>query len=480
MSNLLRNIPSLAELLESPPLKTLVNRASRNVVVSTARKYLEELRAQVKTAAANVPIPPPAELAQRIADWLALDGPPALVNVINATGTIVHDALGRVPLADEAIEAMSAVARGYANLELDLANGQATAREASVEGLLIDATGAEGALVVNNGTAALLLALSALTAEREVVIARGEVGELGGGSRLIDIVEASGCVLREVGATNRTTIDDYAGGISSRAAAILRVPRTEYEIVGATEDVALAELAGLARRSSVPLIVCAGSGALLDYAPLGLAGQLTAAKCIQQGADLVLFSGDKLLSGPQCGVVVGRRSLLERMAAHSLYRALRADKLRLAALAATLRLIKDPEIAERSIPVISLLSTSVENLRQRAERIAMQISATGMAQASVVERTANVLGTQLAGQAIPTLCVALEPTSGSAQQLAARLRGGATPVIGRVEEPLLLLDLRSVQPREDLVLVAALEALSPDAPRPTSVREAAASEEPNL
>jgi L-seryl-tRNA(Ser) seleniumtransferase len=467
MNNLLRNIPSLTELLESPPLKSLVHRASRNVVVSTARKYLDDLRVQVKTAAANVQIPPPAELAQRIADWLALDGPPAVAPLINATGIVVHDALGRAPLAEEAIEAMAAASRGYVNLELDLASGQAASRIAGVESLLADLTGAEGAQVVNNNTGGLLLALAGLASGREVLVARGQVGELSPGCRLADLVAASGAILREVGTTNRTRCDDFAAAFTPQTAAVLQVQRTDYEIVGSTEEVPLAELAMLARRQGVPLIDNNGAGSTVDVAPFGLARQATPAERVGAGADLVLFSGDKLLGGPQCGILVGRRTYLDRIAGHPLYRALRVDKLRLAALAATLRLLKELEIAERSVPVISLLATPLENLRQRAQRIAPQLEATGVVKANVVESRSSVLGTRLAGQTAPTICIALLPASGTAEQLAARLREASTPVLGRVDGERVLLDLRSVPPREDLLLVQAFEAMSqPNVARP--------------
>jgi L-seryl-tRNA(Ser) seleniumtransferase len=472
MNNLLRNIPSLTELLESPPLKALVERASRNVVVSRARKYLDELRAQVQSAAANVYIPPPAELAQKIADWLALDGPAGLLPVINATGVVVDDALGRAPLAEEAIEALAVVGRSYVNLELNLASGEAASRGAAVDLLLANLTGAEAALVVNNGTGALLAALAALASGREVIVSRGQVGELGNGCRLGDIVSASGAVLREVGSTNRTRGEDYAAAFSPQTAAVLRVRRMDYEIVGSAEEAPLAELAALARRHSLPLIDDGGSGALIDFAPYGLQGHVLVADSVRAGADLVLFSGDKLLGGPQCGILLGRRDLIRKIEEHPLSRALRIDKVRLSALAATLRLLKDSELAERSVPVVSLLATPIENLRQRAERIAPQIEATGVVRASVVESQASVLGSRLASQMMPTMAVSLEPLTGTVEQLAARLRGGAIPVLGRVEGARLLLDLRGVPPRDDLALVEACEALRPAGERASAANDA--------
>lgn len=462
MSNLLRSIPSLSELLDSPPLKPLIQRASRSVVVATARKYLDDLRTQVKTAAANVQIPPPSELAERIAAWLELDGPATLAPVINATGVIIDDRLGRAPLAEEALESAVAAGRNYVNLEWNLATGEPLPRVAAVESLLTGLTGAEAALVVNNGAAGLFAALTALARGREVVVARGEVGDAGG-CRLTDIVAASGAILREVGTANRTRGDDYAAAFSPQTAAVLRQQRADYEIVGAAEETPLVELVALARRRSLPVIDNVGSGALLDFSKYGLGIPAQVLESLRAGADLVLASGDKLLGGPQCGILLGRQNLLDQIARQPLYRALRLDKLRLAALAATLRLLKDVELAERSLPVVSLLATPLANLKQRAERIAPQITATGVADATVAESQARVLGNRLASQTLPSICLSLAPRSLTAEQLQARLRSSLTPVLGRIEEGRLLLDLRSVPPREDLALVAAFEALRPPA-----------------
>jgi L-seryl-tRNA(Ser) seleniumtransferase len=463
MSNLLPRIPSLSELLESPPLKSLVNRASHNVVVSTARKFLEELRTQVQTATANVRVPAPAELAQRIADWISVEGPSALVPVINATGVVLADELGRAPLAEEALEAIAAVSRGSVNLEINLATGQPVSRGAAVEAHLTRLSGAEAAVVVNNNTGAMLIALAALSAGREVIVSRGQLAETADGCRLVEIMTASGAVLREVGATNRTRLEDYAAAISPVTAALLRVERSGYEIVGEVEEPTLAELVVLGRKHNLPVIDNVDTGAVLDFSAYGVRGQSQVADSVRAGADLVLFSGDRLLGGPQCGLIVGRRRLVQTIGRHPLYRALHVDKIRLAALAATLRLFADLELAERAVPVITLLATPLENLRQRAERMAPQLAAAGVANVEVLEGQARVFGNSLVGQMVPTICLALAPHSGTAEQLAARLRGGTLPVIGRVEGERVVLDLRSVPPRDDLALVAAIEALRPPA-----------------
>src|SRR4051812_23774095 len=242
MNNMLRNIPSVSELLESPPLKSLVDRVSRNVVVTGVRQFLDDMRTQVQTAAANVRVPAPAELAQRIAEWIAADQQPSLVPVINATGIILHTGLGRAPLADEALQMMSAVAQGYCNLEIDLESGERSQRVSAVEGLLMRMTGAEAATVVNNNAAATLITLAALACGREVIVSRGQLIEIGGSFRLPEVMSASGATLREIGTTNKTRIDDYASAIGEETAALLRVHTSNYAVVGFTEQPSLAEL----------------------------------------------------------------------------------------------------------------------------------------------------------------------------------------------------------------------------------------------
>lgn len=456
MSNVLRNIPSVSELLESPPLKSLVNRVNRNVVVTGVRRFLDDMRMQVQSAAANVPAP--AELAQRIADWITTDQQTSLVPVVNATGFILHAELGRAPLAEEAIQAVAAVSRGYTNLEIDLASGEPCQRVGAVESLLIRVTGAEAATVVNNHAAATLLTLAALATGREVLVSRGQLIETGDKYRLPLIISASGAVLREVGTTNVTQIDDYAGAIAPQTAAIMRIHTSNFAVVGHTQETPLAELVPLGRKNNVPIIDDIGDGALIELSRYGIPGEPVAADSIRAGADLVLFSGDKLLGGPPCGVIIGRHSLVQQITEHPLMRACRVDKLTLAALAGTLRLYQDLELAERSVPLLSLLATPLENLRQRAERIAPQIAATGVAAVEIVPGKAYLSGDSLPHQALATICLALTPHARTVDQLATALRTGTPAVVGRIHEGRLLLDLRSVPPRDDVQLVAAVEA----------------------
>ncbi len=465
MSNVLRNIPSVNELLESPPLRKLIDRASRNVVVTGVRSFLENLREEVQNATADIKLPAPSELAERIADWITTETLANLRPVINATGIILHTGLGRAPLADAAVHALVDIAGNYASLEVDVETGQRTERMRDAERLLRKITGAEAAAVVNNNAGATLLTLAALAAGREVIVSRGQLVEIGGSYRLPDVMEFSGAKLREVGTTNKTRSDDYRAAIRPETAALMRVHSSNYSIVGFTEQASLAELVELGGQRNLPVIDDIGSGALEDFTVYGITGEPQATASIKAGADVVLFSGDKLLGGPQCGLIVGRRSLLQKITAHPLMRALRVDKLTLAALLATLQLHQDREVAERSVPVLMLLSTPLANLQNRAERLAPQLAACpSIASAEAVAGHTYLGGGSVPGQELPTWCIALESAHGGVDGLAAALRSGTPSVFGRIQKDRLLLDLRTVFPRQDLQLVQAVQQLSGSTP----------------
>jgi len=452
--SILRNIPSVNELLDSQPLKRLSNSVSRSVVVSGVRTFLEKLREEAHTAASDIVVPVRAELAERIASWILAAEKPPLRPVINATGILLHTGLGRAPLAREALVDIEEMARGYCSLEVELDSGKRSQRHMAVDKLLRDLTGAEASFVVNNNAGATLLTLAALAGDAEVIVSRGELVEIGGSYRLPDVMQASGARLREVGTTNKTHREDYERAIGPETGALLKVHTSNYAIVGFTEAVVLGDLAALAHQHRLPAIHDIGSGALIDYGRYGLAGEPVAAESIRDGADIVLFSGDKLLGGPQCGIVLGRTSLIEQIRTHPLARAFRVGKLTLAALAATLRLYRDPENAEQSVPLLSLLSTSVENLQLRAERIAPQLAAARAVTAAEPRASVAYLGGgSLPGEQIPTWCVALQPSSGSVDQLADRLRSGSPAIYSRVQQDSLLLDLRTVFPAQDQQII---------------------------
>ena len=468
MQNPLRNIPSVNELLESPQLTALVDRVSHNVVVTSVRNALENLREEVQSTTADLNIPTPSELAQRIADWIVKSDEPPLRPVINATGILLHTGLGRAPLAKEAIEAVTDMA-GYSSVEVDLPSGERSQRVVAVAKLLTELTGAEASAVVNNNAAATVLTLAALASGREVIVSRGELIEIGGSFRLPDVMSTSGARLREVGTTNKTRVGDYQDAICDETAAMMRVHTSNFRVVGFTEAASLEELVALGRKRNVPVIDDIGSGALVDFSKYGVVGEPVAAESVKTGADIVLFSGDKLVGGPQCGIIVGKKTLVKKIAQHPLMRALRVDKLTLAALAATLRLYRSPEAAEESLPLLARLSAPLENLRNRAERLAPQLGATNViANAEVVKDKTYLGGGSVPTQDIPTYCVSLTPEKLSVDELSTALRTGAPAVFGRVQQDRLILDLRSVMPDQDAMIVEAMQRMGKcDAPNET-------------
>jgi L-seryl-tRNA(Ser) seleniumtransferase len=460
MQNPLRNIPSVNELLESPQLAGLVDRVSHNVVADGVRNVLEKVRVEVNSAAAEMNVPTPSELAERIADWIAKEEQPALRPVINATGILLHTGLGRAPLAKEAVQAMTEAAQ-YASVEVDLTSGERSQRVAAVEKLLKEQTGAEAAAVVNNNAAATLLTLTALAHDREVIVSRGQLIEIGGSFRLPDVMSSSGARLREVGTTNKTRIGDFADAINETTAALMRVHTSNFRVVGFTEEPSLEEFVALGRKRDLPVIDDIGSGALIDFSKYGVADEPVASDSIKAGADVVLFSGDKLLGGPQCGIIVGRKSVVDSIAKHPMMRAMRVDKITLAALAATLRLYRDLPTAEEALPLIARLNAPLENLNNRAERLAPQLAAApAVATADVIEDITYLGGGSVPAQQIATRCVAVTPSEMTLDELSTALRTAEPAVFGRIQQDRLLLDLRSVLPEQDSVIVNVVQNLS--------------------
>ena len=364
-----------------------------------------------------------------------------LRRAINATGIVIHTNLGRAPLAEAALDAAREAGRGYSNLEYDLSAGRRGSRQDHVASIVRRLTGAEAALVVNNNAAAVLLALAALAEGREVLVSRGELIEIGDGFRIPDVLARSGARLHEVGTTNRTRAADYEAAITTETAVLLRVHRSNFRVVGFTEQPSVAELAAVARRHELPLVDDLGSGAFRQFDD-----EPTARDSLAEGSDLACFSGDKLLGGPQAGIVVGRADLVERLRRHPLQRALRADKLTLAALEATLRLYLEPDRALREIPVLRMLAVPVEDVRARADRLA---SLTG---GEVEETVARAGGGALPLAEIPSFACAVE------EELAAPLRAADPPVVGVVRDGRLLLDCRTVADAEVDEIAAAVAA----------------------
>jgi L-seryl-tRNA(Ser) seleniumtransferase len=457
LSDARRLIPSLERLLESEAFVPILETHPRGLVVQQLRTELDRVRRElgegVDPGALRGGVEDPRLYATGVEERLCVSDIPSLRAVINGTGVILHTNLGRAPLAESALDAIASVARGYANLEYDLEAGSRGSRYDHCTDLLRELTGAGGALVSNNGAAALVLALHTLALGRTVLVSRGELVEIGGGFRIPDILESSGAVLVEVGSTNRTRLEDYrAASAKCDPAMILKVHRSNFRITGFTEEAALEELVGLGAELGVPVVYDLGSGLLADPQLLGLPPEPGPAENVATGADIVVFSGDKLLGGPQAGLLVGKAEWIGRMRKNPLCRAVRVDKTALAGLEATLQLYRDPETALREIPVLAMLSASPEALRERAEALAANLSAGGVA-GEVGEMSSVVGGGTYPGVELESYGVRVEPREGGADPLAARLRSASVPLVGRVEDGAFWVDLRTVLPWQDPVVL---------------------------
>jgi len=440
-------LPSVDRLLRHPAAAALIATHGRAAVTQSLRDTLGALRAQGQVAEEEGVL---AAAARGLED----EARPTLRPVFNLTGTVLHTNLGRALLPEEAIEAMAAVARAPANLEYDVADGRRGERDDHVERLICALTGAEAATVVNNNAAALLLALNTLAQRKEVPTSRGELIEIGGSFRLPEIIARAGCRLREVGTTNRTHLRDFAEAIGARTGAVLKAHTSNYAIAGFTAAVPEADLAALCRERGVPFVVDLGSGALVDLAAFGLPHEPTPAETLARGADIVTFSGDKLLGGPQAGIIAGRAALVERMRRNPLKRALRVDKLTLAALAALLRLYSDPERVAARIPTLRLLARTVSEIHAQAVRLQPLLQKHLEEMVTVIHCESEAGSGAAPAQFIPSAGLAIRP---GGARLAAKLRRLPMPVIGRLREGALILDLRCLE--DEAAFVAQLDQL---------------------
>ena len=445
----LRALPSVERLATRAELAHLPPEAR----VRAARRVVEEARQALRSGAPVAPTP--ESLAGR-ALALADDAlRPALRRIVNATGVLLHTNLGRATLAPSAARAVAAVAAGHANLEVDEETGGRGSRQAHVARLLCELTGAEDALVVNNNAAATFLPVAALAAGREVVLSRGQLVEIGGQFRLPDVIRTAGGVLVEVGTTNRTRIGDYEAALTERTAMLLRVHPSNYRIVGFSEEAPLADLVRLGGEAGVCVADDIGSGALVDLAPFGLGDEPTANGSIAGGADLVWFSGDKLLGGPQAGILIGKARYIAPMKKHPLMRAIRPDKLTLAGLEATLRLYHAGR-AWPEVPILRRIARPADDVREAAERVAASLRGEQASlRVEVVATDSEVGGGSLPGHRLPSWAVAVSDSGRGAGELGRRLRAAPTPVYGRIEKDRLLLDLRAVDADEEVWIPAA-------------------------
>jgi L-seryl-tRNA(Ser) seleniumtransferase len=456
-----RGLPSVDRLLADSRVGALAVEYGAPTVTDLVRQHLDDLR---RAIAAGRPCPTFDEIASSLVERTASTLAPSLRPVINATGVIIHTNLGRAPLSDEALAAMAAVGRGYSNLEFDLEEGERGSRFVHLEALLCRLTGAEAAIAVNNNASALLLALSALAQGREVIISRGQLVEIGGGFRIPDVMRQSGARLVEVGTTNRTYLHDYEEAIGEETAALMRVHASNFRLTGFTHSVPLAELAALAHQRSVLLFDDLGSGCLLDTRPFGLSAEPTPQESLAAGVDLVFFSADKLLGGPQAGIILGGQDLVSTLRRHPMARAVRLDKTSIAGLAATLLHYLRGEALSK-VPVWRMIAAPLADLGRRAHRWARACRQAGLP-ARVVEGCSMVGGGSLPGESLPTRLLALGGDGSlDVEALARRLRTGDPPLVGRIEQDTLLLDPRTVDPRQDRILLKALHTALAAVPR---------------
>lgn len=442
-----RAIPSIGGLLEREEVRALLATHPRSVVVDAARRAVDEARKTVVAAGAS--------WGERIAAHIESIERRSLRPAFNATGVILHTNLGRAPLADAAIAAINEVASGYSNLEYDLAAGARGSRYVHCVDLLRELTGAEDAIVVNNCASALVLSLSALARDREVIVSRGELVEIGGSFRVPDIMARSGATLVEIGTTNRTHLDDYVRAITSRTGAIAKIHRSNFSQTGFVADVGVESLRPIASEHGIPVVHDLGSGLMIDLSEYGLSGEPTARAALEAGATLVLMSGDKLLGGPQAGIVLGARHAIARLRQDPFARAMRVDKLTIAALTATLELYRDPDQALREVPALAMIASSAARIRERCELVSESLAARRIS-SRVVESTATVGAGAFPSDGIPSFAVAM---GGDAVALEAALRlSSMTPVIGHIVNGELLLEMRSVPERDDAAFVSAVGA----------------------
>ena len=452
--NLLRELPSIDRLLNHPKSSILLARFSRDYVAEQCRAILEDIRATVRQGK----IASPTEVNEdsiltRLEKKITSDRGSKLVRVVNATGTILHTNLGRALLPQAAMEAVARVGASPVNLEYDLTRGERGKREEMIESLLTDLTGAEAATVVNNNAAAVLLGLNTLANGKEVIVSRGELIEIGGSFRIPEIMAKSGAVLKEVGSTNRTHPQDYEKAIGKKTGLLLKVHTSNYKIVGFSSEVDLPDLAAIGKKHKIPVMEDLGSGAFVDLSRYGLPKEPLVGERIALGADVVTFSGDKILGGPQAGLVVGKKTLIQQMSKNPLHRALRCGKLTLAALEATLQLYRQSKDIASEIPTLRAFIRSLKEIEELGERLLPSLqSALGTDFRVALEDSTSQIGSgALPAEEIPTKVIAIAHANIGAERIAAKFRRADPPIIGRIKDNRFLLDLRAIFDPNDLI-----------------------------
>src|SRR4030043_53774 len=459
----LRKIPSVDDILSRPEIVYLLKVHPRHVVVEAIREGLGRLREEILH---KEELPPLGDalfsfenLYPLFQKEIALQIQPRLRRVINATGVVIHTNLGRAPLHPSAIKHLIEISKTYSNLEYDLDRGERGSRYTHVEEILCRLSGAESALVVNNNAGAVLLLFNTLAEGKEVIVSRGELVEIGGAFRIPDVMKRSGALLREVGTTNRTHFEDYQGAIGPHTALLLKVHTSNFRVMGFTSEVSLQDLVQLGREHQLPVVDDLGSGCLIDLAQYGLEKEPTVQETIKTGVDAVTISGDKLLGGPQSGIILGKKKILDLFKINPLTRALRIDKLTLAALESTLLLYFDEKRAMEEIPTLQMLSLDMRRLKRRAKRLLKRLPerVTNRMTFTIREDVSQVGGGALPLQELPTVVVAIKPLDFSVNSLEENLRKGEPPIISRISKEELILDMRTVMDEEIPLLAAGLE-----------------------
>ena len=458
--NLLQQLPAVDRLIDLAQTEASFELVPKSVVVNCIRAVLDADRRRIREGgrAPGEKDLADAAVMQRVKEAVRSAMQPKLRRVVNATGVVIHTNLGRSLLAPEAVENLAGVAGRYSNLEYDLEAGRRGSRYMAVRDLLCEITGAEDAMVVNNNAGAVLISLETIARSRNVVVSRGDLVEIGGSFRIPDVMAKSGAVLREVGTTNRTHLRDYEGAIDPGTALLLKVHWSNYSIVGFTAQVPLRELVELGARRGIPVMEDLGSGTFIDFSRYGLLKEPTVQDSVASGADVVTFSGDKLLGGPQAGVIVGRRPLIESIRKNPINRALRIDKLTLAALESTLRLYRDEARAVAAIPTLRMLTENETAVQPRAEELARRLQAIGDSRLKVeiVRLSSKAGGGSLPLLDLPSRCLKVQVDGLTANQLELQLRRNDPPIIGRIEDGAFLMDARTLQPDEAPIIAAAL------------------------
>lgn len=460
---LLRKLPGIDRLLEMALEHPGLADAPRPVITRAAREVVESLRAEILDE--DIPIGEEALDAQRIIDRIKrrIDAilAPNLVPTINAAGVVVHTNLGRSLLAQQALGNVATIAGRYSNLEFDLDRGHRGSRYQAIVDILCEISGAEAALVVNNNAGAVFICLETFARGREVIVSRGELVEIGGSFRVPDVMAKSGGILKEVGTTNRTHPRDYEHAITENTALLLKVHQSNFSIVGFTREVSLKEMVEIGRTRKVPVMEDLGSGTFIDFSPYGLAKEPTVQESVAAGVDVVTFSGDKLLGGPQAGLIVGKKRYIDRIRTNPLNRALRIDKMTLAALESTLQLYREPEKAVNTIPTLRMITASVEEIRQKAETLKARLEAPGIAsiRIEILRCSSRTGGGALPMQELPSVCLGVRVDGFTVNAVEKKLRAHTPPIIGRIEDDCFIMDLRTVQDDDFPIIESAFTSL---------------------